>query len=123
MRQMGSSLEKKLRSRPHMRQLVMHNIIPEEDEYKEHENRLWGHIQVVATDSPSSSAKPSTAPSSFAKQQQQQQQQARAKAPHRQAGEGVEAVVDRLQDAMLERLATIRQVNIYVCIHTSSTFE
>jgi len=22
----------------------MHNIIPEEDEYKEHEHRLWGHI-------------------------------------------------------------------------------
>jgi len=28
----------------HTRQLVMHNIIPEEDEYKEHEHRLWGHI-------------------------------------------------------------------------------
>ena len=111
MRQVGSSLEKKLRSRPHMRQLVMHNIIPEEDEYKEHENRLWGHIQVVASDSASSS-KPPTTQSSFAKQQQQQQQQqqqARAKPPHRQAGEGVEALVDRLQDAMLERLATIRQ--------------
>ena len=45
MRQMGSSLEKKLRARPHMRQLVLHNIIPEEDEYREHENRLWGHLQ------------------------------------------------------------------------------
>ena len=51
MRQMGNSLERKLRSRPHMRQLVLHKIIPEEAELDDHEARLWGHLDLGASGS------------------------------------------------------------------------
>ena len=44
MRKRGTALEMKLHKRPNFNQLVRHNIIPEEDEYIEHEIRLWGHV-------------------------------------------------------------------------------
>mmetsp|Transcript_74556 Transcript_74556/g.199391 ORF Transcript_74556/g.199391 Transcript_74556/m.199391 type:complete len:1596 (-) Transcript_74556:922-5709(-) len=47
-RKANSSLEMKLFRRPQLQQLIITKIIPEEDEYVEHEQRLWGHIQANA---------------------------------------------------------------------------
>lgn len=49
MRKRGAALEMKLHMRPNLNHLVMHNIILEEDEYVDHEVRLWGHVPGIQT--------------------------------------------------------------------------
>jgi hypothetical protein len=51
MRKRGAVLESKLHRRPNLKQLVLHNIIPEDDEYVDHEVRLWGHVPGVVQQS------------------------------------------------------------------------
>ncbi len=94
-RQMGGILESKLRSRPHMRQLVLHNIIPEEDEYEDHELRLWGHL--TDSDARVKLGTVSHTPGT------------RIGLPRPPENETADEVIRRMQQLLLDRLADIRQ--------------